>query len=771
MRIHWMRMLGDVGDRTSATSPSHHEQCYQVLPQPRARRRKRPFSPEPIANDRKAPIKARTKKKDSIQQPKDFQIKESKAFSCDKCGSSSVVNPSRCRLNPNQIKRVQTVRRKVDPVTNKVLNLCNACGLAFSRPPKKFKGEPNSHVDRKRYLAEAEAFAKDVSERVGKRAAERLYCPSFKNKPCSCIQTYLSHTGDEGSTLEIRVDSLLQLFNTACDLNRRKNLFPEYSISDSKTIDDANTNSVERKQRQRDYEQFILETRQSLREKLHLCERACQRILLYSNNFLHKRLKSIPDQCSRISRYSSTSQLKPIDELGSIPCCSESCSRLAITHSTLLEEWRNQSALGQRQARRVLAEMLTPSGGTKANCYKFISMVTGCGSTTISSVSHQMRVTKGNREPPEHGLKKWYRENPRKQSNVSETQVCKQDQSQHQGELALSSNLAGQTKTASQNQGDDPNILIEQQRRELEEAKRQLYLKQQQLDRCQQIIDHHLGQQVLVSADKSENNPLWKGSGAELITVPVDANESIMSGLSNTQSVQLIDLMPGTYIAVPSGFDSSTFLTVASDKQIAPSSDVLPSDDLQIQQQVVYSSSSHPLPPPNNDGNTLIHSESGAIYTITSAADMVGSIIEEVQPLENGYSEILVAPPTSCDGVKFSYVDGNKQCGSPVIDGGEARSIVCNNSSILPMKEDSLIPHPDIPSSFPTSVIMPPNNNHSQRSASNETGAECSSMLKCVRDVPDFDLSTSLNSVILVPDPEQAQPSSICMNAFEQLFE
>ena len=86
------------------------------------------------------------------------------------------------------------------------------------------------------------------------------------------------------------------------------------------------------------------------------------------------------DRSSRLSRQlgrNQMGQLMPIDDLGSLSCCSDSCSRLALTHSTLLEEWRMQAAQGQRQARRVLAEMLTPSGGTKANCYKFISMVTG----------------------------------------------------------------------------------------------------------------------------------------------------------------------------------------------------------------------------------------------------------------------------------------------------------------------------------------------------------------------------------------------------------
>ena len=69
--------------------------------------------------------------------------------------------------------------------------------------------------------------------------------------------------------------------------------------------------------------------------------------------------------------------LKPISELADEPCCNDRCVAMARTHSKLLEDWRAMAKKGQREARRVLAEMLTPSGGTKANCYKFISMVTG----------------------------------------------------------------------------------------------------------------------------------------------------------------------------------------------------------------------------------------------------------------------------------------------------------------------------------------------------------------------------------------------------------
>lgn len=40
------------------------------------------------------------------------------------------------------------------------------------------------------------------------------------------------------------------------------------------------------------FESFILEKRTFLKKELRLCERATQRILCYSNNFLHKKLKT-----------------------------------------------------------------------------------------------------------------------------------------------------------------------------------------------------------------------------------------------------------------------------------------------------------------------------------------------------------------------------------------------------------------------------------------------------------------------------------------------
>ena len=66
--------------------------------------------------------------------------------------------------------------------------------------------------------------------------------------------------------------------------------------------------------------------------------------------------------------------------------------RMASTHGKLLEKWRERAISSQLEARRVLAEMLTPSGGNRANCYRFVSLVTGCSHSTIGKVNMIYRL-------------------------------------------------------------------------------------------------------------------------------------------------------------------------------------------------------------------------------------------------------------------------------------------------------------------------------------------------------------------------------------------
>ncbi|WAR32022.1 hypothetical protein MAR_034564, partial [Mya arenaria] len=93
---------------------------------------------------------------------------------------------------------------------------------------------------------------------------------------------------------------------------------------------------------------------------------------------------------------------------------------LALTHRRLLQDWRTRAQQGQAEARRVLAEMLTPAGATHFNCNTFITMVTGCSNSTITKVCNHMTLTGGIRDPPEHGLKKYWQEHFKKAGTRSE---------------------------------------------------------------------------------------------------------------------------------------------------------------------------------------------------------------------------------------------------------------------------------------------------------------------------------------------------------------
>ena len=52
-------------------------------------------------------------------------------FKCDHCGSRYVVNPMRRGNKVSSPRYKATPRHKIDPETQKVLTLCNACGMLF----------------------------------------------------------------------------------------------------------------------------------------------------------------------------------------------------------------------------------------------------------------------------------------------------------------------------------------------------------------------------------------------------------------------------------------------------------------------------------------------------------------------------------------------------------------------------------------------------------------------------------------------------------------
>ena len=80
----------------------------------------------------------------------------------------------------------------------------------------------------------------------------------------------------------------------------------------------------------------------------------------------------------RVTGKNAHGLLKPVADMVKETRSSDICVSMLLTHFKLLETRQVTAKLGQHEARRILAEMLkTPSGSTKVNCYKLISMVTG----------------------------------------------------------------------------------------------------------------------------------------------------------------------------------------------------------------------------------------------------------------------------------------------------------------------------------------------------------------------------------------------------------
>ncbi|XP_030853674.1 uncharacterized protein LOC115929231 [Strongylocentrotus purpuratus] len=430
---------------------------------------------------------------DTSPQPKPKKVKNAtgKPFCCDSCGSRFVVNP--LRRKPGQSSKGKaTPRYVVDQESQKLLTLCNACGIKMERksraPPR---DPPPSVEDKQRYYESAQHFAASLVEGLGEPDAEKLTCPVYNTKPCGCIQKFIIGEGDREESKK-RAIQLLSILKDAKRLREKKFYNREEVLSKGKGQRKVGLGNGHRKAKE--YEDFVLANRKILRGDLRMCERATQRILLYSNNFLHKRLKTDPqNRTQRLQRtkgQAALGKLVDVEKLSEQTCCLEKCVLLARTHSLLLNQWRDRAISGQTEARKVLAEMLTPSG-QGSNCARFIAMVTGSSITTIARVKDQMCKTGGDREPPQHGLKKYWKNHPRSKT----LGLLGEDGEVLQGSRAGSAE-AGAGQAGAQGSLMTVAQLIEQQD-QLKRLQQQLEEQQQQVRQQQRLVEQQLIQHQL----------------------------------------------------------------------------------------------------------------------------------------------------------------------------------------------------------------------------------------------------------------------------------
>lgn len=260
-------------------------------------------------------------------------LPDGKPFCCDLCKSPYIINQNSKRaLKDKRSRHVPDPKRKVDPWTRKIWLLCNSCATTFDgvlRPKK--TGQPVVSAEEKAvYLEKVKVEAKALSEKHQIPEAERFYCSLYARKKCRCIQKYFSDVDEE--TTKKRMREFIDLYNEAKSLSQQKSYIsmPVQNTSGKRTKKIKNLIPIglgNGHKRSKAFTTFVLEKRLYLKNEVGLCERGSQRVLLYSNNFLHKKLKTEQREC-RVKPLKGKAKLGLLETFDDMPkkrCCVDNC--------------------------------------------------------------------------------------------------------------------------------------------------------------------------------------------------------------------------------------------------------------------------------------------------------------------------------------------------------------------------------------------------------------------------------------------------------------
>ena len=130
----------------------------------------------------------------SLEQIKSKKIKKTKLkptfltnFKCELCSTPNFVNGKSEKKKSRHIFDIQK---------NKVLRVCNACGLKFKRKVNQ-KRESNFYKkkfiqeNKTSYIKESKSFGLEIARIVNNKDAENFFCPKFRSKPCKCLQKFI----------------------------------------------------------------------------------------------------------------------------------------------------------------------------------------------------------------------------------------------------------------------------------------------------------------------------------------------------------------------------------------------------------------------------------------------------------------------------------------------------------------------------------------------------------------------------------------------------
>ncbi|KAK0065456.1 mucin-5AC-like isoform X1, partial [Biomphalaria pfeifferi] len=353
--------------------------------------------------------------------------KDGTPFKCSVC-ESSYINTSAAKAK----KRMEKfpIERERNGTT---MLLCVKCSMAITLLDCK---KPSAE-EREKFEEAGKQFADSWVKLLNEPEACRLYCSLYSSSKCGCIQSYVNGTlaltrkrknshsisesgqSDASETVSVSTEPSEQSepsdrMKYLVSLLKQSQAIKE-KLQKKRSFTDEEVNSLNKS-----LDQFVLSNRVKLMN-LGICERGCQRVLCYSNNFLRKKTASYSQ--ARLQKTKLANRLAnciDLQELHKMKCCEKECCLETANSLDKLKEWREQSQVSQNDMWKVIAEMFSSkcTGSQTGHCPKFIKMVTGCCNTTIQKVYFNILLAKGDTRKPEHGMKHhWKRQ--RKNSTKS----------------------------------------------------------------------------------------------------------------------------------------------------------------------------------------------------------------------------------------------------------------------------------------------------------------------------------------------------------------
>ncbi|KII75185.1 hypothetical protein RF11_06498 [Thelohanellus kitauei] len=225
---------------------------------------------------------------------------------------------------------------------------------------------------------------------------ENYFRPHRKN--CDCLNKFFKNL--KWMNINLRsceeAHSILEsLRSKALELSNER--FTKMELEAMNNGDGKSKHKGKGKQLTNNYVQYIVETRQSLKDH-KLCEEACKMILKYSNNVIHRKLKYDNGQRNNIiqnakSNYKTGDKMKPLENLVDKRCCKFFCTKVLKDNIAFFQSVR-ATARASNQLKRMAAKMLIKnSPDNHPYCSNFIVDVIGCSHTTLRDIKYYMNQT------------------------------------------------------------------------------------------------------------------------------------------------------------------------------------------------------------------------------------------------------------------------------------------------------------------------------------------------------------------------------------------